>query len=194
MGKKPQDRKHVDCVNSCRTLTKSFLWSLVYLLKVTSSSKTWKPLSLSVVIVTLTIAVCSRNNSKTDGIWKQHKSWSSSDLPRAPRLVEAKGPASELRLKQTLSDGAPNHSISKENKNHTWVQLAPSNSSSRVFLTIRSDQISRSVVSNYRNGFFQSLLCWLWTAASGLWRLSGTMQGFRPGRMMMMRGRLVSVL
>lgn len=126
------------CVSSCRTLTKSLLWSLVYLLKVTSSSKTWKPLSLSVVIVTLTTTVCSRNNSKTNGIWKHHRNSSSSDLLWAPRLVEAKGPTSELRLKQTvsLSDGAQNYSISKENKNHTWVQLAPSNSSSRVFLTI----------------------------------------------------------
>ena len=106
------------CVNSCSTLTKSLLWSLVYLLKITASSKTWKPLSLSVVTVTLTTTVCSRNNSKTDGISKHHRNSSFSDLLWAPRLVEAKGPTSELRLKQTLSlsDGAPNYSISKENK------------------------------------------------------------------------------
>lgn len=78
------------------TLTKSHLWTSVYLLKVFSSCKTWNPLSLLVTNVSLTTAVCSRL-SKTNGTWRHTANFR--DLPWTQRSVEIKGPTSQLRDK-----------------------------------------------------------------------------------------------
>lgn len=131
------------CVSSCRTLTVTPL--VLSLLKVTSSSKTWKPLSLSVVIVTLTTTVCSRNNSKTNGIWKHHRN--SSSRPAMSPKVSWSQRANFRWLKQTvsLSDGAQ-RIILFQKKTKTILE------------SVGSLQLFKQSLPDYRNGFSQSLL------------------------------------